>query len=78
MGSFYCRECDNIKDSHDGCHEDPRPEHVNRHELLCPDCFNRVINHNLSDLPDTPEVRQGGMFTTEQLAIIKKLENDDE
>ena len=66
MGSYYCRECDNIRDSHDGCHEDPRYEN----ELLCPDCFN--------DLPDTPQVRQSGVFSADQLAIIKKLEEEDE
>ena len=66
MGSYYCRECDNIRDSHDGCHPDPLDEFG----LLCDDCF--------FNLPDTPEVRQAGVFTNEQLAIIKKLEEEDD
>ena len=71
MAVYHCYQCDTWLDNdYHPC--DQHPKHEN--ELICPEC--------LIELEDTPEVRQKGEFTTDQLAIIKKLEaeydNDSE
>ena len=67
MAIYRCGECDHWRDDdHFPCEE--HPKHDN--ELICPDC--------VAELPDTPEIRQKGQFTAEQLEIIKKLEEESE
>ena len=67
MAVYYCHQCGDYKDG--DWH--PCEEHPTRDgELICPAC--------MAEMPDTPEVRQMGQFTTSQLDIIKKAEADDE
>ena len=63
MATYRCEQCDTWLDNdYHPCEQHPKYED----ELICPEC--------LIGMEDTPQVRQRGKFTTEQLATIKQLE----
>ena len=65
MAIFRCGECDKwLDDDHHPCEQHPKYED----ELICPEC--------LIEMEDTPQVRQKGQFTADQLATIKQLEQE--
>ena len=65
MATYYCYECDTHKnDDYFPCEVHPKYDT----ELVCPDCMMELQEE------DTPQVRQNGRFTSDQLAIIKQLE----
>ena len=71
MAMYQCSRCARVVDNdYHPCLADPWDD--SGIKLICPACY--------ENLPDTPQVRQGGVFTKEQLAIIKRLEeeSDDE
>ena len=68
MSIFYCHECGRYIDNDwSPCEEHP----TKANELVCEECF--------AEMPEpTIEVRQGGVFSKAQLAIIARLEAEDE
>jgi hypothetical protein len=60
---YMCCVCDSFVDND----YFPCEEHSSVEGLVCPDCF--------VELPEEPELR---VFTKDQQAFIKKMENEDD
>ena len=68
MATYYCQNCDNFFDGdYHPCAQDPRDDM----KIICEECAERLTE-------DTPQSRQNGVFTADQLSTIKKLEQEAE
>jgi len=69
MAIYRCFECDKMVDNDwNPCEEHPTKDN----ELVCPSCFEEY-----EDMPEPSlEVKQGGVFTPEQQAQIRRMEQD--
>ena len=64
MAIYYCHGCDKCVDN------DYHPMEISG---LCPECHFQAQE----EVPETPKTRQGGVFTADQMAFIKKMEQED-
>ena len=67
MALYTCSRCGNMVDNDwHPCDIDPD----DALGLMCPSCAEEV--------PETPKARQNGVFTADQMAFIRKMEQEDD